>query len=101
MMRMLRAKATRRVEGRPWLPSHYPYKQVTVEPLDDDSRHPPPYDNRLIRFLPLLGKLVVGLALAAPVIFLLTWNHLFAIDVGAVTVESDDGSPTQKTFTVR
>lgn len=49
----------------------------------------------------LLRKAGVVLTLTAPVVFLLIWNHLFAIDVSSARTESDSGLSTQKTFTVR
>lgn len=100
---MLRASATRRAEGKASLPSHHGYTPVEVQPHDQKSRRLPGFlGNRLLqRILLLVAKVLLALALVAPVVFILTWNHLFAIDVVAASAESDGGAPPQKTFTVR
>lgn len=102
---MLRPTAARRSDGKPSsLPTHRNYTQLTVEPYhrEDIKRQTATRREQLCGLLGWLLKVVVGLALASPLIFLFTWNHLFAIDLGAVTAQSRGTRfPTQKTFTVR
>lgn len=100
-MGMLRLSASRRAEGKPALPTQQPYTTVNVEPNLIGTKRRRPYERQLYKLLVLLGKGAVGLILLCPVVFLLTWNHLFAIDVGSSVTETAGKLMSPKTFTVR
>lgn len=86
-----------KAEGMPSSISSYPYRRVKVEPLGSDPRRVSLQDRRPWGYLRKAG---VAMAVAV-VIFLAIWNHLFAVDVGSVTVENGKVLPPQSTFTVR
>lgn len=99
--RMLRSKALKREE---MMPSFLPYRsfsRVTVEPRDAYVRGTVLRD-RWQRLASAFWKVAMVLTLASPVVFILTWNHLFGIDAGARPAMTDPiDSSRYKTFTVR
>lgn len=92
-----------RPKSKASLPSHHSYTRVDVEPQQEhDARRAHSHDKSSRSFLTwVLKRLSMAIAVLAPVVFLLIWNHLFAIDVGSVLAESRGGSSIEKTFTVR
>eukprot|EP00903_Cladosiphon_okamuranus_P009563 g9105.t1 len=96
--------------SRASLPS---YTRVDVEPQEergtrgayshDKSRSGRGCTSIISRLLlsSVLRKALAAVAVLAPVVFLLIWNHLFTIDVGSVLAESRGGSSIERTFTVR
>ena len=93
--------------SRASLPS---YTRVDVEPREEpDTRRAYARDRSIScstsisGFLrsSLLKRALVAVAVLAPLVFLLIWNHLFTVDVGSVLVESHVGESIEKAFTVR
>lgn len=96
----------KRPKSKATLPSHHSYARVVdVEPQQElDMRLAHSHDKRSgssSRFLAwVLWRALAAVVVLIPV-FLFIWNHLFAVDVGSVLVESRGGSSIEKTFTVR
>ena len=86
-----------KAEGMPSSISSYPYRRGKVEPLGGDPKRASSQDKRPWLYLRKAGVV----AAVAGVIFLAIWNHLFAVDVGSVTVENRSVRSPQSTFTVR
>lgn len=91
-----------RPKSKASLPSHRSYTRVDVEPQQEHQTGRARAHDKGSRFLgSLLKRVLVVVAVLAPVVFLLIWKHLFAIDVSSILVESRSGSSIEKTFTVR
>lgn len=86
-----------KAEGMPPFISSYSYGRVKVEPLGSDPKRASPLDRRPWGYLRRAGVVVT----VALVVFLAIWNHLFAVNVGSVTLESGTALPSHSTFTVR
>lgn len=93
---------------RPSRASLTSYTRVDVEPQEEHGTrraysHDRSSSSSISKFFlsSVLRRALVAVAVLAPVVFLLIWNRLFAIDVGSVLAESRGVSSTEKTFTVR
>lgn len=95
-----------RPKSKASLPTHQ-YTRVTVEPkLAYGERGAQPLGSGWLLsstfLVPLLQKALLVVGVFGPVVFLLVWNHLFAIDIGSVLAESGGGGlSVENTFTVR
>lgn len=90
-----------RPKSKASLPS---YDRLDVQPQQEqeDTRraHARGKGSRFLASM-LLRRVVAAIVVLASVLFILIWNHLFAIDVGSVLLESQGGSSIEETFTVR
>lgn len=102
---MLRPAFARRNESRLQeivvLPTSRSYGRVHTDADQTEEPPRPASDRRIRRVIASVASVIVAVTLCGFTIFVLTWWHLFSVNVGDRQIVSGNGPGRAKTFTVR